>query len=68
MILFGKYNGLTFQQLLKKDISYCEYIAACPTNDKTQKFKEYVISELPQRRKDILKAQIQALQDELKAN
>lgn len=65
-VQFGKYKGLTFRQTLDKDVSYCEYIAKCPTNDKTKKFQDFVLIELPTKKKQILKDRIDALMEELR--
>lgn len=45
-ITFGKYAGYTFEGLLKKDINYCKFIHACPVNDKTKDFKEFLTANL----------------------
>lgn len=42
VVLFGKYSGLTFEQVLEKDINYCTFIDNCPPNKKTEDFKEYL--------------------------
>jgi hypothetical protein len=42
VVLFGKYSGLTFEQVLEKDINYCTFIDNCPANKKTEDFKEYL--------------------------
>ena len=65
-VQFGKYKGLTFRQVLDKDVSYCEFIARCPTNDRTRQFQDYVIIELPGKKKQLLKDRISALTEELK--
>ena len=46
LITFGKYAGITYQELLKKDINYCKFIDSCPVNDKTKDFKEFLSSNL----------------------
>lgn len=46
IILFGKYQGLTYKQVLIKDINYCKFIHQCPSNDKTAEFKEYLVLNL----------------------
>ena len=43
IILFGqKYQGLTFQQVLDKDLPYCEFIHRCRSNEKTESFKKFL--------------------------
>ena len=46
LILFGKYHGLTYQQLIDKDINYCKFIARCPANQKTEDFKHFLDKNL----------------------
>lgn len=46
IILFGKYQGLSFKQILEKDINYCEFVNRCNPNDKTKEFKMYLNENL----------------------
>lgn len=64
-ILFGKYKGLTFRQVLDKDLSYCQYIASCPANQLTEKFQAFVLLEMPSKKKEMIKKQIEKLTLEL---
>lgn len=51
IILFGtKYQGLTFEELLNKDLPYCEFIHRCHSNEKTAKFKKFLVDNIQEAR------------------
>lgn len=45
-ITFGQYNGLTFEDLLDHDLSYCQYIHRLPVNKRNKDFKEWLCHHL----------------------
>ena len=43
IINFGtKYQGYPYEVVLEKDLSYCEFIHRCPSNEKTAHFKKFI--------------------------
>jgi hypothetical protein len=59
IITFGtRYTGLTFEQVLAKDLAYCEFIHKCPSNEKTAKFKQYLIDHIKDARNKKIQADI----------
>lgn len=45
-ITFGKYSGLTYEQVLTYDLPYCEFIHRVPDNMRTKEFKEWLINNI----------------------
>lgn len=42
IINFGRNLGATYEQCLMKDITWCEFIDRCPSNDKIAAFKDWL--------------------------
>lgn len=41
-LTFGQYNGLTYDEVLEHDLSYCEYINRSPVNKRNSEFKTWL--------------------------
>lgn len=46
-INFGtKYQGCTYEDVLNRDLSYCDFIHRCPSNERTCHFKNWLIDNI----------------------
>lgn len=66
IINFGKYKGLSFKQVLDKDVNYCEFILRCPPGERTESFAKYLALEMPAKNKQVIQDQIDILKEKLR--
>lgn len=63
VILFGKYQGISFQELIEKDLNYCKFLLSFKyTNAKNEDLIKYLREREDIINKEILKKKIEQVQ------
>jgi hypothetical protein len=60
-LTFGKYSGLTYEQVLTYDLPYCEFINRTPENMRTKEFKEWLVNNIERGTKNNLDKKLEIL-------
>lgn len=63
VILFGKYQGISFQELIEKDLNYCKFLLTFKyTNSKNEDLIKYLREREDIINKEILKKKLEQVQ------